>query len=116
MNFLARHVQWLRAIGRKVLLAAMWTVAITGLVVSSPLIAKDYDQGGRGGRNMGHGQRDWRANDARNHQYRHVYRRPYVYAQPVYVPPPMYYEPRQSPGISLFFPLDLRQREERPRR
>jgi hypothetical protein len=24
------------------------------------------------------------------------------------VPPPVYYAPRQSPGITLFFPLDLR--------
>jgi hypothetical protein len=24
------------------------------------------------------------------------------------VPPPVYYRPQQSPGISLFFPLDLR--------
>jgi hypothetical protein len=24
------------------------------------------------------------------------------------VPPPVYYEPQQSPGINLFFPLDLR--------
>ena len=40
--------------------------------------------------------------------YRPVYRDPYRYEQPVYVPAPVYYEPRQSPGISLFFPLDLR--------
>lgn len=52
-----------------------------------------------------HGQRDhreWRGDR------RPVYRHPYVYAQPVYVPPPVYYEPRQSAGITLFFPLDLR--------
>lgn len=41
-------------------------------------------------------------------EYRPEYRRAYRYAQPIYVPPPVYYEPRQSSGISLFFPLDLR--------
>jgi hypothetical protein len=116
MNSLVRHIQWLLTIGRKVVLVTTSVVAIAGLAVSSPLFARDNDQGGRGGRNVGQEQRDWRANDARNHRYRHVYRQPYMYAQPVYVPPPVYYEPRQSPGISLFFPLDLRQREDRPRR
>jgi hypothetical protein len=33
---------------------------------------------------------------------------PYGYAQPVYVPPPVYYPPQPSPGISLFVPLNLR--------
>jgi hypothetical protein len=37
-----------------------------------------------------------------------VYQDPYRYSQPVYAPPPVYYEPRPSPGISLFFPLDIR--------
>src|SRR5450756_409168 len=40
--------------------------------------------------------------------YRPVYEHPYYYSQPVYAPPPVYYAPQQSPGISLFFPLDLR--------
>lgn len=39
--------------------------------------------------------------------YRYGYRQPYSYAQPVYVPPPVYYGPMQSPGVSLFFPLNL---------
>jgi hypothetical protein len=33
-----------------------------------------------------------------------VYERP----QPVYAPPPVYYTPQPSPGISFFFPLDFR--------
>ena len=53
----------------------------------------------RGGRDD---QREWRP------VYRPDYREPYNYSQPVYVPPPVYYPPHQSPGISLFFPLDLR--------
>ena len=51
--------------------------------------------------------REWRGQD-RNYSYRPAYPQPYLYSQPVYVPPPVYYAPRQSPGISLFFPLDLR--------
>jgi hypothetical protein len=105
----------LQVVGSKVALTATWAAAMAVLALSPPLFARDYDQGGRGGRNAEHSQRDWRANDARNQRYRHTYRRPYAYAQPVYVPPPVYYEPRQSPGISLFFPLDLRPHED-PRR
>jgi hypothetical protein len=32
----------------------------------------------------------------------------YRYAEPVYAPPPVYYQPQSSPGISLFLPFDLR--------
>lgn len=115
MNTIAIHREWLSAIGRRVALAVTWASVMAGLVMSAPLFARDYDQGRRGGRNVEHSQRDWRASDGRDYRYRHVYRRPYAYAQPVYIPPPVYYEPRQSPGISLFFPLDLRRHEE-PRR
>jgi hypothetical protein len=40
--------------------------------------------------------------------YRPVYQDPYRYSQPVYAPPPVYYERQPSAGISLFFPLDIR--------
>jgi hypothetical protein len=40
--------------------------------------------------------------------YRPVYQDPYRYSQPVYAPPPVYYDPQPSAGISLFFPLDIR--------
>jgi len=77
-------------------------------------IAPAYaDRDGERGRGNRHGDqwrgdrdhREWRDDRYRNQR---MYRRPYMYAQPVYVPPPVYYEPRQSPGVSLFFPLDLR--------
>jgi hypothetical protein len=97
-------------VGRKVLIAITWATAMAGLVLSPPLAARDNDRGDQGGRNVDRSQRDWRSNGERNHQYRHVYRRPYAYAQPVFIPPPVVYEPQQSPGISLFFPLDLRRR------
>lgn len=95
------------AAGRKAV-AVLGFVSLLGAMSMSPAFA---DPGhGRGGPHANNGQRDhgqrgWHGD---RHDGRHVYRRPYVYAQPVYVPPPVYYEPRQSPGISLFFPLDLR--------
>jgi hypothetical protein len=53
------------------------------------------------------GRRGWHG-EREAYTYRPNYRHQYSYAQPVYVPPPIYYEPRQSPGVSLFFPLDFR--------
>jgi hypothetical protein len=51
-----------------------------------------------------------KGNDRRNERSHERDRREYQhpYSQPVYVPPPVYYAPQQSPGISLFFPLDFR--------
>jgi len=69
---------------------------------------------GRGQQDRDHEQRrgdDHRGDDRRGgRQHRPVYHRgPDIrYAQPVYVPAPEYYPPQQSPGISLFLPLDLR--------
>ena len=62
-------------------------------------------------------QSDSRNRNARRDQsaYRPTYQHPYHYSQPVYAPPTTYYYPQQrsgislqSPGISLFFPLDVR--------
>jgi hypothetical protein len=39
---------------------------------------------------------------------RPAYVHPYAYARPVYPPTPVYVEPYQSPGISFFFPLEIR--------
>jgi hypothetical protein len=97
-------------------MAITWATVVTGVAMTPALAERDNDRGDRGGRNVDRSQRDWRSNGERDHQYRQVYRRPYVYAQPVFIPPPVYYEPRQSPGVSLFFPLDLRQHEDPPRR
>ena len=79
---------------------------ISGLSISPAFADKNdgHDKGDQHG-NRGHaGQRS--DHDGNGHRPDH--RRPNGYAQPVYVPPPVYYEPQQSPGISLFFPLDLR--------
>jgi hypothetical protein len=48
-----------------------------------------------------------RQGDRERHEHRPVYQRPY-YSQPVYAPPPVYYAPEPSPGISLFLPLNIR--------
>jgi hypothetical protein len=50
--------------------------------------------------------------DRDRREYRPVYQPVYqpsynYYSQPVYAPPPVYYEPQASPGISLFFPLNF---------
>jgi hypothetical protein len=88
-----------------VFLSAMGAMSIT------PALAKDgddhrghEDKGLHKGKSRGYydDRREWRP------AYRPVYQEPYYYSRPVYVPPPVYYPPQQSPGISLFFPLDLR--------
>jgi len=43
----------------------------------------------------------------RNEHERPRYEQPRFYPQPVYAPPVVYYPPQQSPGISLFLPLDI---------
>ena len=105
-------------VGRKVVTALAFASLISGLSIAPVLGAGDDDygwgaqrgdHGQRGNRHGDHGQRgEWRGEREDYYGYRPEYRQPYTYAQPVYVPPPVYYEPRQSPGISLFFPLDLR--------
>ena len=83
-------------------------VSVIGGLFVSPAFADDgHDQQGRHG-DHGHrdhgnrGDRGWHG-DHRDYEYRR-----YGYAQPVYAPPPVYYEPQQSSGISFFFPLDFR--------
>ncbi|MDD5249544.1 MAG: hypothetical protein PHY45_11195 [Rhodocyclaceae bacterium] len=93
------------ATGGKALMALAFASAISGMAMS-PALARDEGHDGNN-RNNDHRRYEWHGDrDGRGH--RPEYRRPYAYAQPVYVPPPVYYEPRQSPGISLFLPLDLR--------
>jgi hypothetical protein len=96
-------------IGRRSLIVLALGSAISMLAVG-PALAERNDDHGRGKQSQrgwqgDHGARGWHG-DRQAYRYQPGYR--YPYAQPVYVPPPVYYEPRQSPGISLFFPLDLR--------
>src|ERR1700730_9990029 len=46
-------------------------------------------------------------NRERREYERRRYEQPRYYPQPVYAPPIVYYPPEQSPGISLFLPLDI---------
>ena len=102
-----RQTRYVGRTGRKIAMALAFASLIGGLSISPTLAARDneHDQGDRHG---DHGQQRAQRGDRGGSEYRREYRRPYSYEQPVYVPPPVYYEPRQSPGISFFFPLDLR--------
>jgi hypothetical protein len=114
----------------KILIALTVTSVISVLFLSSALADRDNGHGRRGYQQNNHGSNQGRRGDHDGNRYRSGYRQPtgrgygnrqyyesnyrnrqpyYNYAQPVYVPPPVYYEPRQSPGISLFFPLNLHQ-------
>ena len=110
MKFLASQTRQTRS-GCKTVIGLVLASAIAGSLFMAPAFADNRDRGDRrddhGDRRDDYGQRDWRADRGRN-EYRPTYPRPYYYAQPVRVPPPVYYEPRQSPGIRLFFPLDFR--------
>ncbi|WP_035052228.1 hypothetical protein [Andreprevotia chitinilytica] len=113
MKTSTRKASRIGSTGRKVVMALAIASMFSGLSVSTAFADDGRDWHDRQG---DHGQRQWHGNYNQRHWrgdregdgYRQEYRHPYTYAQPVYVPPPDYYEPRQSPGISLFFPLDLR--------
>ena len=97
MKSLIRQDKYFRSTGRKAVMALAFASVISGLSIS-PAFADNDDGHGRGDQHR----------DRKSYDYREGYRYPYVYAQPVYAPPPVYYEPRPSPGISIFFPIDLR--------
>ncbi len=109
MKSLILQSRHFRSAGLKALMALAFASVISGLSISPALADNDGGHGDHGqrGRHGHHGQREWRG-DREDYGYQSEYRQPYIYAQPVYVPPPVYYEPRQSPGISFFFPLDIR--------
>jgi hypothetical protein len=101
------------AISKTVLALAVASV-IGGMAMTSAFA--DYNDNRQGHQDQGlhkgqyKGDRDRRDEYRREVQpvYRPVYQQPYRYSEPVYAPPPVYYDPRPSPGISLFFPLDIR--------
>jgi hypothetical protein len=104
---------WFETTGRKVALALVLVTTLGSLSLSPALAARDDgdrrdNRDGRNGRQDNRDHRQWQSDHRGNFVYQQRYRHPYNYAQPVYVPPPVYYEPQQSPGINLFFPLDLR--------
>ena len=106
MKSLIRQARYFRSTGRKAVMALAFASVISGLSIS-PAFADNDDGHGRGDQHRDRGRGD-QHRDRKSYDYREGYRYPYVYAQPVYAPPPVYYEPRPSPGISIFFPIDLR--------
>jgi hypothetical protein len=95
---------------RKTVLALAVISLMGGMSISAAHSRDNDDRRGRADKGWHKGE--WRGyrDDRREWRpvYQPVYREPYYYSRPVYVPPPVYYPPPQSPGISLFFPLDLR--------
>jgi len=92
-------------------LATLLLAATLGLLFAGPALADRNDHQKRDRQRIEqsrkHDQREWREqhrDDRGQYGNYRTYRQP----QPVYLPPPVYYAPPQSPGISLFFPLDLR--------
>ena len=82
-------------IGRIVVALAVAASVMGGLTMMTPALSAND-----------HHDKGWHKGQDRR-DYRPEYRQPY-YSEPVYVPPPAYYYPQQSPGISFFFPLDFR--------
>ena len=80
---------------------ALAVASVMGAMAVIPALARDDDRRGHRDNGRHHGER---------HEYRPVYRQPYYYSEPVYAPPPVYYAPQQSPGISIFLPLDIHRR------
>ena len=112
MKYSIRQTRYFRSTGCKAVMALAFASVIGGLSISSSALAED--DGGHGWQQNRKADKDHRkfekhgGREGYGYGYRPVYQRPYNYAQPVYIPPPVYYEPRQSPGINLFFPLDFR--------
>ena len=84
----------------------IWMVVALALTIGGlsplPLLAHESERHGWGWHNH------WGEHDHRDYDRNRHHKRRYHYAQPVYAPPLVYFEPRQSPGISIFFPLEFR--------
>jgi hypothetical protein len=74
---------------------ALILASALGAVAATPALARD-DHGHHGGHDRGHG-----------HDHDHGGFGVGIYADPVYVPPPVYYDPQPSPGISIALPLNI---------
>jgi len=83
--------------------------AISVLSISPVLADNGHGRGNGNSHNRNHNDHDRRRGYQQPYgYYRSGRRQIYTYAQPVYVPPPVYYRPLQAPGVNLFFPLNLR--------
>jgi hypothetical protein len=100
-----RQAKYSRSTGLKVVMALAFVSLVSGLSTSSALADRhdDHDRGGWHGDH--HSQRESRDHREGHGHWREHQRRD-SYERPIYVPPPVYYEPRQSSGFSFFFPFD----------
>jgi hypothetical protein len=112
-NTWAKH---LRSTVGKIVMAFVFTSVISGIFLV-PAFGQGYERR-QGPQRQGPQERGWharerqdarrwRAREWRDARGRRAYR-PYVYSVPLYVPPPVVYNPYPSPGISLFFPFHFR--------
>jgi hypothetical protein len=92
----------------KTLVALITTSVVCGLAGISlmPAHAEGNDQRDEhphkaDHKDQGHRDREDHDRNGRGHE------EPRFYPQPIYAPPAVYYPPQQSPGISLFLPLDI---------
>ena len=113
MKTLIQKTRYFRSTGSKLVIGLIFASTLSVLSISSALADRDHDGGGHwGGHHGWHGDRDgWGGRGGYGNGYggyQPGYPQPYGYVQPVYIPPPVYYPPQQSPGISLFFPLNPR--------
>jgi len=99
----------------KIVMALAFASAMGGLAMTSAQGRDNEDRHDNHQGNERHGENNWHGDHERNDnrgeyrpEYRPEYRHPYVYEHPVYAPAPVYYPPQPSPGVSLFFPLDIR--------
>jgi hypothetical protein len=101
MNTSTSQARNFRLKAGKIAMAIAVASAMGGLGMT-PAFGDEHDNRGGDERDHGH-DADRGRQDSRDRSHD-----AYHYAQPVYAPPPDYYRARPSPGISLFFPLDVR--------
>jgi len=105
MKTMKTRSRFLSSLHGKVVVALIATCGMTGIGMM-PAHADGNDkhdehQDKGNHKDQGHGDKDHGDRDRRGHQ------EPHYYPQPVYAPPPVYYPSQQSPGITLFVPLDI---------
>lgn len=88
----------------RILMTIIFASVIGGLS-AGPALAKD-DNRGRGPKQQGrHDNRRFQGDRGRHDDRdRQVYRHYRYEPEPIYAPPPVFYAPEPSPGISIFFP------------